>query len=408
MPNPPATNLDGFLQRLERWVHERVHDVNTFWQRVTEGLELQDLWGQFKAEALVSYSLYSREVDWEALKGENETTRFLRVVRAFFWAMILKLSPARRVFLLFALVLSVLAFFDFHIQLGPGLKFEWSGQVCFLLAAASFIVLLALELADRVTMKRDLEIAREIQRHLVPAKPIQVPGYDMAFATRPANTVAGDYYDAFLRTPDSSRADSSRMVVAVADVAGKGVPAALVMATFQASLRTLALEPTSLPTLVQGVNRYACQHGVGVQRFITALIAEIDTTTGTLAYINAGHNLPILRRASGEIERLTAGGLPFGIKPDVQYECGSIRLCPGDLLVIFTDGVVEAFNARDEEFADQRVLDLFKSPPPGSASDMLLYLMRAVDEFVGPTRQHDDITCLVLQVGSAQRSNSST
>lgn len=188
------------------------------------------------------------------------------------------------------------------------------------------------------------------------------------------------------------------MVLAVADVAGKGVPAALVMATFQASLRTLALEPTSLPNLVAGLNRYACHHGVGGQRFITAFIAEIDTATRALTYINAGHNLPILRRASGQIERLRAGGLPFGIMPDAHYDFGSVMLNHGDLLVIFTDGVVEAANALEEEFDDQRVLDLFKAPPRGTASDMLLYLMRSVDQFVGPTRQHDDITCLFLQV----------
>lgn len=398
MPNPPTNSFGRFLVKLEAWLNRTLGEADSFWQRVTEGLQLQDLWGQFKAEALVSYSLYSREVDWEALKGENETVRFLKVVRAFFWAMILKLSPARRVFLLLALVLSALAFFDVHIQLGKGFKFEWSGQFYFLLAASSFVILLALELADRVTMKRDLEIAREIQRHLVPAQPIQVPGFDIAFATRPANTVAGDYYDAFLRVANSTGPGTSRMIVAVADVAGKGVPAALVMATFQASLRTLALEPTSLINLIEGLNRYACQHGVGGQRFITAFIAEIDTESRALTYINAGHNLPILRRAAGQIERLHSGGLPFGIMPDAHYDSASIQLNPGDLLVIFTDGVVEAVNALGEEFDDQRLLDLFQAPPHGSASHMLLTLMRSVDSFVGPTRQHDDITCLFLQV----------
>lgn len=359
---------------------------------------MQDLWGQFKTEALASYAMYSREVEWEALQGENESRRYLRLVRAFFWAMILKLSPARRVFLLIALVFSVLAFFDVHFNFAGGIKFEWSGQLFFLFAVSSFVVLLALELADRVTMKRDLEIAREIQRHLVPAKPIQVTGFDIAFATRPANTVAGDYYDAFLRAVNSSGTETPHLVLAVADVAGKGVPAALVMATFQASLRTLALEPTSLPNLIAGLNLYACQHGVGGQRFITAFIAEIDTASRSLTYINAGHNLPLLHRASGQIERLEAGGLPFGIMADVRYNSATVTLNPGDLLVIFTDGVVEAMNSVGEEFDDKRVLDLFKTPPQGTASDTLLYLMRSVDAFVGPTRQHDDITCLILQV----------
>ena len=260
------------------------------------------------------------------------------------------------------------------------------------------ILLLALELSDRVTMKRDLEIAREIQRHLVPAESPRVPGFGIAFATRPANTVAGDYYDAFLRVTHSTTPDAPRLMIAVADVAGKGVPAALVMATFQASLRTLALEPTSLSSLVAGLNHYACAHGVGGQRFITAFLAEIDTGARSLTYINAGHNLPILRRASGDVERLHAGGLPFGIMMDAVYQSGNVTLSPGDLLIIFTDGVVEAINESGEEFDDRRLLELFKAPPIGSAPDRLKYLMSSVDGFVGATRQHDDITCLVLQI----------
>ncbi len=398
MPSTSHDSFKKFLLTVEKWVNRIVPRVNSFWQRVTDGLELQDLWGQFMAEARASYSMYSREVDWESLKKEKDSTRALKIGHAFFWAMVIKLSPARRVFLLLALVLCVLAFFDVHFNFGKEYRVEWGGQLFFLLAAGALLLLLALELADRVTMKRDLEIAREIQRHLVPAEPPRIPGFDIAFATRPANTVAGDYYDAFLRVTHSAPSDPRHLVVTVADVAGKGVPAALVMATFQASLRTLALEPTPLPNVIDGLNRYACEHGVGGQRFITAFLAEIDTVTRSLTYINAGHNLPILRRVSGGIERLEAGGLPFGIMADAQYRSGSVTLSPGDLLVIFTDGVVEAENKSGEEFDDQRLLDLFKPPPKGSAEDQLKYLMSSIDGFVRTTRQHDDITCLILQV----------
>ncbi len=398
MPTPPANDMNRFFTDLRNWINQAVQWTRSFWQRVSEGIEVQDLWEQFISEARASYSLYSREVDWDSLRREKDTTRAWKVGRAFFWAMLMKLSPARRVFLLLALLFCFLAFINFRFNIGKEIKLEWGGQFFFLLAAASLILLLALELSDRVTMKRDLEIARQIQRHLVPSEPPKIAGFDIAFATRPANTVAGDYFDAFLRDPNPATPDSHPMIVAVADVAGKGVPAALVMATFQASLRTLTIEPTPLPNLITGLNRYACEHGVGGQRFITAFLAEIDTKTRALTFINAGHNLPVLRRATGEIERLEAGGLPFGIKVDATYQSGSMKLNPGDLLVIFTDGVVEAVNETGEEFDDRRVLELFKDPPPGSASEHLRYLMRAVDGFVGATRQHDDITCLVLQV----------
>src|SRR5207249_4537159 len=158
--------------------------TGAFWQRVTEGIELHVLWGQFMSEARQSYGLYSSEVDWESLKRETPWKRGLKLARLLFWAMILKLSPARRVFLLLALAFVVLAFLRI---------IGWS------FAILSLLFLLGLELSDRVTMKRDLEIAREIQSWLVPEVPPQIQGLDIAFATRPQNTVAGDYYDAFLR-----------------------------------------------------------------------------------------------------------------------------------------------------------------------------------------------------------------
>src|SRR5262249_28339592 len=158
---------------------------------------------------------YAKEVDWTREAGESRWKRCWRVVRTLFWAMMMKLSPGRRVLLLLALVL--LLFPSFHFSRGDqeidtsGLQF-WAGVV--------LLVLLALELADRVTMKRDLEIVREIQSWLMPSVAPKVPGVDIAFSTRPANTVAGDYYDAFFRGND-------RLLIVVSDVAGKSVPAAL-------------------------------------------------------------------------------------------------------------------------------------------------------------------------------------
>ena len=201
-------------------------------------------------------------------------------------------------------------------------------------------VLLMLEIADRVVMKRDLEIARDIQSWLLPATPPLVPGMAIAFATRPANTVAGDYYDVFARPPLDS--GDARFLLTVADVAGKSIPAALLMATFQASLRTLSATPSSLADMVSGMNKYACTNSQGGLRFTTAFLVGIRSATWELKYINAGHNNPILRRKSGAIEYLVAGGLPLGIRAEAAYESGSAILQPGDWLVIFTDGLIEA------------------------------------------------------------------
>ncbi len=384
-------------QRRE-WMHRTREELRQFWERVTEGRELDQLWTQFRAEARESYGLYSREVDWEAVRSTRPWKRPFHAAWALFQAMLMKLSPARRVLLLLAALLLVYPLPALLVILLSKRTHASSTDLeFFALSAALLFVLLALELADRITMKRDLEIAREIQRWLVPEHPPQVPGVDIAFATRPANTVAGDYYDAFLRTAPGGE----RLLLVVADVAGKSVPAALLMATFQASLQALSANADSLDALVAGLNRYACAHSLDGRRFTTAFFAEIDPATRILRYINAGHNAPILRRASGRTERLETGGLPLGIPAGGisggGYESGEITLGAGDLLIVFTDGLVEAVNDAGEEFDEAGIFAILNSPPRQQAEATLKALMAEVDRFVGTARQHDDITCLVLR-----------
>ena len=158
-------------------------------------------------------------------------------------------------------------------------------------------------------MKRDLEIAREIQTWLVPSEPPAIRDAEVAFWTRPQNSVAGDYYDAFY--PLNDGATGGKLMLVMADVAGKSVPAALLMATLQASLRTLASEGMPLVELAERLNRYACAHSLGGQRFTTAVIAEYDPVTRHLEYVNAGHNSPVLRRTNGGTERLESSAFAF-------------------------------------------------------------------------------------------------
>jgi sigma-B regulation protein RsbU (phosphoserine phosphatase) len=261
-----------------------------------------------------------------------------------------------------------------------------------LYGGAILFVLLMLEVADRVVMKRDLEIARDIQRWLLPANPPQIPGLEMAFATRPANTVAGDYYDIFPRPGFGE----DRYLMAVADVAGKSIPAALLMATFQASLKTLSAVPCSLEELVVGMNRYACSNSQEGLRFTTAFIAEFEVATSTLTYINAGHNVPILSRGTGTIERLTNGGLPLGILAGARYEEGKAVLYPGDWLTVFTDGLIEAENNTGEEFGEERLLPILNNVSL-TPTELLKQMMINLDAFVGETSQHDDVTCLLIK-----------
>jgi sigma-B regulation protein RsbU (phosphoserine phosphatase) len=381
---PPAVSP----QPEPRWPG-RFPRTRGFWRRVSEGSDLDDLWSQFTADARASYGFYGKDVNWEQVEALPHWRRPLFIAKQFFWALIMKLSPARRVLLLVALALFLLSslgvhFGDFFVF---DAKFEW-------FSALLLLLLLSLELADKVIMKRDLEIAREIQMWLVPSEPPEVPGGDIAFATRPQNSVAGDYYDAFY--PTVSAAEGGKLMLVIADVAGKSVPAALLMATMQASLRTVAGEDAPLDALVPRLNRYACAHSLDGRRFTTAVLAQYEHATGILAYVNAGHNAPVLRRAHGTLEELDKGGLPLGIESDAVYETGHTCLDSGDVLIFFTDGCIEAFNATGDEFGNARWLAAIRALPTGTAQDSLHYLMRQVDEFVGATRQSDDITCVIF------------
>jgi sigma-B regulation protein RsbU (phosphoserine phosphatase) len=362
--------------------------VRQFWQRVSEGRQLDDLWSQFAADARASYGFYGKDVDWEEIQKLPRWHRPFHIAKDIFWAMLIKMTPARRVLLLIALVMLLMSGFTF--QFGHNVLVEFKFE---LFAALIFLLLLSLELADKVTMKRDLEIAREIQMWLVPSEPPQVAGADIAFATRPQNSVAGDYYDAFYPDPDNKE----RLVVVIADVAGKSVPAALLMATLQASLRTIAGEGVPVAELVTRLNRYASAYSLDGRRFTTAVLCEYDPGTRRLTYVNAGHNAPILRRANGSFETLETGGLPLGIKLGAEYQTATVELRAGDALIFFTDGVVEAFNASGEEFGNSRWQGAIHNLPGGNAQETLQFLMKRVDEFVGATRQSDDITCLVFR-----------
>ena len=150
--------------------------------------------------------------------------------------------------------------------------------------------------------------------------------------------------------------------------------------------------------LVQGLNHYACSNSQGGLRYTTAFLAEFDPASRDFIYINAGHNNPVLRRASGEVERLIAGGLPLGIRDEAAYESGNTVLQPGDWLLIFTDGLVEATNHDDQEYGETRMQNVLNSGTDTMPSELLHHMMADLDIFVGATPQHDDVTCMLIKV----------
>jgi len=192
-------------------------------------------------------------------------------------------------------------------------------------------------------------------------------------------------------------------VFAMADVAGKSIPAALLMATIQSSLKTLTAAPLTLSELVQRMNAYACTNSQDGRRFTTAFIADYDPATRTMVYVNAGHNPPILRRPSGAIERLQAGGIPLGILETTPYAAGSVVLEEGDWLVVFTDGVVEAENVNGEEYGEPRLMFVVQTGTELSPEQLLRNVTGDLDRFVGGAPQHDDVTCMLVKAVAARQ-----
>jgi hypothetical protein len=371
--------------------------VQRFWLRVSNGMAMGELWKQFEADARLSYRLFSQEVDTTRKPGVRRVKHFLRTVRLFFWAIVDKLTPARRILLLAALIMMAI---NIDVRWQPANHQQGAGFYFGPLSLAVWgellvLLVLVLEVTDRVVMKRDLQIAKEIQSWLLPPSPPAVPGLEIAFQTRPANTVAGDYYDVFPRP--GAKAAGSAYLIAIADVAGKSIPAAMLMATYQASLKTLAARAETLTDLASAMNTYACGNSDNGRRFTTTFIAEYDVGSRQLTYVNAGHNAPMLMHGNGSIERLNEGGIPLGILGEAQYASGTTTIENGDWLAIFTDGVTEAENTGAQEYSEARLIQVLAANKTAAPQAALSTIMMDIERFVGSAPQHDDITLMLIR-----------
>jgi sigma-B regulation protein RsbU (phosphoserine phosphatase) len=240
---------------------------------------------------------------------------------------------------------------------------------------------------EEAAEQRELAEALKIQRRLLPQQVPQVDGWELAVSWQPASGVGGDCFDAI-------RFDGARLALTIADVVGKGIPAALLMSNLQAAVRAFASEAVEPSALCQQVNRILCGN-IAEGRFISFFYCVLDTAAGVLTYTNAGHYLPMLVRANGSVERLGAGGPVLGVLGDAEYEQAQVSTAPGDRIVLFTDGLTEARNAADEEFGEQRLLDALIDHRACSAPALQARLADAVVTFTGGHLQ-DDATLIVL------------
>lgn len=243
---------------------------------------------------------------------------------------------------------------------------------------------------EKQKLEDELMIAREIQRGLLPAELPAIPGFAIAATNISSKQVGGDYYDVI-------DPGSGRYVIAIGDVAGKGPPASLLMATLQASIRALVPLGLSLSELTGRVNDLMLRntsHG----KFITFFWGILDTGDGVFHYVNAGHNPPLLVRGDGSVERLEIGGLILGILPtDTPYEQGIAKLGAGDTLLLYTDGVSEAMNTAGEEFGEERILSIMRKSHRTDVGEIQDTIVDAVTRFSGEAGQADDITLVVVR-----------
>jgi sigma-B regulation protein RsbU (phosphoserine phosphatase) len=249
---------------------------------------------------------------------------------------------------------------------------------------------LAAEAAQRERDQREMEIAREVQERLFPQEMPDIPGASVAGHCRPALGVGGDYYDVI-------HLEDGRLGLAVGDVSGKGISAALLMASLRASLRGVTLDnPRDFAKLMHKVNRLVYEASAS-NRYATFFFAAYDPHTRRVECVNAGHNPPVVLR-NGEVIRLEAGGPVVGLLPFAPYVEQALTLESGDLLLLYTDGISEAMTHDDEEWGEERMIEAARKVSAKPAGEVLHALFAAADKFTAGAPQHDDMTLLILKL----------
>jgi sigma-B regulation protein RsbU (phosphoserine phosphatase) len=376
-------------RRLQDWMQTYVRD-----------LKVEDLQRLFTRDTREAYEFFARHIDSREFEGLPWHRRAAVQMRLFFTAFTMKLSPARRVVYAVSLIFAAGGFFTLvrwqlaQARLGrvtvglPGVTLP-DGTMALIVAFALVNLLVLLEVADRLSLKNDLEIAREIQKAMLPPGRFRAPGADVAGLSRPANTVGGDFYE-ILPLGDG------RLVTAVGDVAGKGSPAALLMALLLAMMRTLVDERLEPAELMERLNIQVCRQAPGT-RFITLFYSVFDMATGELTYVNAGHTQPLVLHADGSVAHLTDGGVALGMFEASTYMTGRLMLEPGDLLAIYSDGITEAENREGRPFDEGGLEEVLLAERHSNVAAIGAAVVRAVEVYTSDVRFADVLTLLLLR-----------
>ena len=296
-----------------------------------------------------------------------------------------RLSPPRRLLFAFCLLLAILGLQTDEIQVGEETIEIWQHPILLFISVLGLVFLLVLELADRIQVRDELEVARQLQRDLLPRQAPAIEGYRFAFSYRSANTVGGDFYE-FLPLADG------RVALAVGDASGHGIAAAMLMAISNATFR-LAVDTDPAPLAVADMMNRALMGTGGSRAFLTLFYALLEPASGRLDYVCAGHPFPLLRRRDGEILKLGSGAFPLGLRPRLELETGGGEFRVDDLLLLYTDGIPEAINEQGEAFGFDRLQRSLA--PAGTPQEVHDRIVAEVERFED-RGEHDDDRSLVV------------
>ena len=351
----------------------------------SDGLRLRELPGLWRRDWKQAYAILTRE-HAEEEEPRGWLRRTWRRTKNLFFGLSYKLSPPRRLLFVICLILAFLGLDTDNVEVGGESIEIWTHPVLLLAAVIGLVFLLIFELADRVLVRDELEVARQLQRDLLPKAAPAIEGYELAFSYRSANTVGGDYYD-FLPLPDG------RVALVSADASGHGMASALLMAMANTTLK-LAVDVDPAPIPVARMMNRAMKKAGGSRGFLTLFYGVLDPASGRLDHVCAGHPFPLVRRADGSLAKLGSGSYPVGLRNELQLEAAEAKLDPGDLLLLYTDGIPEAVDENGEAFGFERLERSFAAG--GTPQEVHDRILKDLADFEGDQKLQDDRSLVVM------------
>lgn len=352
--------------------------ASRFTKSVFDELGSDDLPGSIKRDLKETWEFYLDDQERQRLAGMGRVSRGFHSTWYLIRGLILKLTPIRRVFLLASIVLVWLGLSDSSLQVISGF--------------ALLMFVLGLELKDKLLAKDELAAGRAVQLALVPSTMPHLPGWEFWLHTEPANDVGGDLVDHMhLSTPGTP----DRVLLTLGDVAGKGLPAALMAARLQATIRAIAPKTTNPAEFAQELNDIVCRDGLP-SKFASMVYVELQDGSPCVRIVNAGHLPPLIVR-DGECLALDRGGPAIGLTRTATYTCQEIHMEMDDVLVVFSDGVTEARNEIGRFYGDERIYDLVKHTHGMHADALGTRILRSVEDFVRSARKSDDLSLVIVR-----------